>query len=129
MSASLSHNFDCSQRNPNFIALSLRVFTAISLSGRYQQRSDGTPYDIDAWIAPVFDTDGSIIAMLPPFGISVRKLSSNASLEASSEDGGPGNPQVESPMISNNILAIIITNTGCAWKTLTSTTPSARSSS
>ncbi len=107
------HNFECSQRNPEFYRAILKVFaTKEPLSQHFiNTRSDGSPYDIDAWIAPVFDTDGSVIRYVATVRditqeiILQRQLRQAQKMEAlATLSGGIAHD-------FNNILAIIITNT------------------
>ncbi|MBD1401728.1 ATP-binding protein [Pelovirga terrestris] len=107
------HNFECSQRNPEFYRAILKVFaTNQPFSGHFiNKRSDGSPYDIDAWIAPVFDADGSVIRYVATVRdisqeiVLQRQLRQAQKMEAlATLSGGIAHD-------FNNILAIIITNT------------------
>ncbi|MFO7813009.1 MAG: GAF domain-containing protein [Pelovirga sp.] len=107
------HNFECSQRNREFYHAILKVFTTNQpLSGHFiNKRSDGTLYDIDAWIAPVFDTDSSVIRYVATVRdisqevVLQRQLRQAQKMEAlATLSGGIAHD-------FNNILAIIITNT------------------
>jgi PAS domain S-box-containing protein len=106
-------NFECSQRNPEFYHAILKVFaTNQPLSGHFiNKRSDGSLYDIDAWIAPVFDTDGSVIRYVATVRdisqevVLQRQLRQAQKMEAlATLSGGIAHD-------FNNILAIILTNT------------------
>ncbi len=107
------HNFECSQRNPDFYQAILKVFsTNQGVSGQFiNKRADGTFYDIAAWIAPVIAADGSIIRYV----VTVRDISQEVVLQRqlrqaqkmealATLSGGIAHD-------FNNILAIIITNT------------------
>ncbi len=107
------HNFECSQRNPEFYRAILKVFsTNQPFSGHFiNKRSDGSLYDIDAWIAPVFDTEGSVIRYVATVRdisqevVLQRQLRQAQKMEAlATLSGGIAHD-------FNNILAIIITNT------------------
>jgi len=73
------HHFECSQRNPDFYQAILKVFaTNQPLSGQFvNNRADGSLYDIDAWIAPVFAADGRAIRYVA----TVRDISQEVVLQ------------------------------------------------
>ncbi len=106
------HEFECSERNPEFYQTVLRVFAENKArSGHFvNKKRDGTFYDIDARIAPVFDENGKAIryvAMVRDVTHEIdleRQLRQAQKMEAlATLSGGIAHD-------FNNILAIILTN-------------------
>ncbi|MCK5825537.1 MAG: GAF domain-containing protein [Desulfuromusa sp.] len=106
------HDFECSKRNPLFYRAILKVFADNKvLSGHFvNKKRDGTEYDMDARVAPVFDDSGQVVryvATIRDVSESVglqRQLRQAQKMEAMATlSGGIAHD-------FNNILAIIITN-------------------
>ncbi len=114
------NNFECPRRNPDFHQAILKVFAENkSLSGHFiNKRRDGTSYDIDARIAPVFDVKGEVIRYVATVRdvsqevVLQRQLRQAQKMEAlATLSGGIAHD-------FNNILAIIITNIEIALEDL-----------
>jgi PAS domain S-box-containing protein len=106
------HDFECSQRNPAFYRAILGVFASNKVrAGHFiNKKRDGTEYDIDARISPVFGDDGQVVryvATIRDVSQQVdlhRQLRQAQKMEAlATLSGGIAHD-------FNNILAIIITN-------------------
>jgi len=106
------HDFECSKRNPLFYQAVLSVFASNNvLSGHFlNKKRDGTEYDIDARVAPVFGNSGQVVryvATIRDVSESIdlqRQLRQAQKMEAMATlSGGIAHD-------FNNILAIIITN-------------------
>jgi len=106
------HDFECSKRNPLFYQAILNVIAENRvLSGHFvNKKRDGTEYDMEASIAPVFDDSGQVVryvATIRDVSESVglqRQLRQAQKMEAMATlSGGIAHD-------FNNILAIIITN-------------------
>jgi len=106
------HEFECSQRNPKFYQTVLKVFAENKpLAGHFvNKKRDGTFYDIDARIAPIFDEEGQVVfyvAMVRDVTHEIdlqRQLRQAQKMEAlATLSGGIAHD-------FNNILAIILTN-------------------
>ncbi len=106
------HDFECAQRNPIFYRAIISVFTSNKvLSGHFvNKKRDGTEYDIDARIAPVFSNSGQVVRYV----VTIRDVSESVGLQhqlrqaqkmeaLATLSGGIAHD-------FNNILAIIITN-------------------
>ncbi len=107
------HDFECSKRNPKFYHAILSVFTSNQIfSGHFvNKKRDGSEYDMEAQIAPVFSKSGEAIryvATIRDVSESIglqRQLRQAQKMEAlATLSGGIAHD-------FNNILAIIITNT------------------
>jgi len=107
------HDFECSKRNPKFYHAILSVFTSHKIfSGHFvNKKRDGSEYDMEAQIAPVFSNSGEAIryvATIRDVSESIglqRQLRQAQKMEAlATLSGGIAHD-------FNNILAIIITNT------------------
>ncbi len=106
------HDFECSKRNPLFYQAILSVIAENRvLSGHFvNTKRDGSEYDMEARIAPVFDDSGQVVryvATIRDVSESVglqRQLRQAQKMEAMATlSGGIAHD-------FNNILAIIITN-------------------
>ncbi len=106
------HDFECSKRNPVFYRAILGVFSSNEvLIGHFvNKKRDGTEYDIDARVAPVFGRSGQVVryvATIRNVSESIglqRQLRQAQKMEAlATLSGGIAHD-------FNNILAIIITN-------------------
>jgi len=106
------HDFECGKRNPIFYRAILSVFNSNKVfSGHFvNKKRDGTEYDMDARIAPVFDNSGKLVRYV----ITIRDVSESVDLQhqlrqaqkmeaLATLSGGIAHD-------FNNILAIIITN-------------------
>ena len=106
------HDFGCSERNPHFYRAILSVFNSNKeLSGHFvNKKRDGTDYDMDAKIAPVFSASGDVVRYV----VTIRDVSEATGLQRqlrqaqkmealATLSGGIAHD-------FNNILAIIITN-------------------
>jgi len=106
------HDFECAMRNPVFYRAILSVFSSNKLFGGHfvNKKRDGTEYDIDARIAPVFGNSGDVVRYVA----TIRDVSEAAGLQhqlrqsqkleaLATLSGGIAHD-------FNNILAIIITN-------------------
>ncbi|MEE4255023.1 MAG: ATP-binding protein [Desulfuromusa sp.] len=106
------HDFECSRRNPVFYQAVLSVFANNKvLSGHFvNKKRDGTEYDMDARVAPVFGASGKVVRYVA----TIRDVSEAAGLQRqlrqaqkmealATLSGGIAHD-------FNNILAIIITN-------------------
>lgn len=106
------HEFECSQRNPEFYHAILGVFASQrERAGHFiNKKRDGREYDIDARIAPVFGKNGQVVRYVATIrdvsqeiGLQ-RQLRQAQKMEAlATLSGGIAHD-------FNNILAIIITN-------------------
>ncbi len=119
------NDFECPRRNPEFHQAILKVFAENkSLSGHFiNKRRDGTSYDIDARIAPVFDVKGEVIRYVATVRdvsqevVLQRQLRQAQKMEAlATLSGGIAHD-------FNNILAIIITNIEIALEDLEPESP------
>ncbi len=106
------HDFECSERNPVFYQAIINVFSTNEVrSGHFiNKKRDGTEYDINARIAPVFGNNGQVVryvATIRDISHEVdlqRQLRQAQKMEAlATLSGGIAHD-------FNNILAIIITN-------------------
>ena len=106
------HDFECSRRNREFYQAILGVFSSNEVvTGHFiNKKRDGTEYDIDARIAPVFGTEGEVVRYVA----TVRDVSQEVALQRqlrqaqkmealATLSGGIAHD-------FNNILAIIMTN-------------------
>jgi len=106
------HDFECSKRNPYFSQAIISVFNSNKvLSGHFvNKKRDGSEYDVDARIAPVFSASGEVVRYV----VTIRDVSEAAGLQRqlrqaqkmealATLSGGIAHD-------FNNILAIIITN-------------------
>jgi len=106
------YDFECSQRNPVFYDAILGVFANKKVKAGHfiSKKRDGTEYDIDARIAPVFSASGEVVRYVA----TIRDVSEAVGLQhqlrqaqkmeaLATLSGGIAHD-------FNNILAIIITN-------------------
>ena len=106
------HDFECSKRNPAFYQAILGVFSSNKvLSGHFvNKKRDGTEYDIDARVSPVFSDSGQVIR----FVATIRDVSESIGLQQQLRQAQKMEAMATlSGGIAhdfNNILAIIITN-------------------
>ena len=119
------HDFECCKRNPPFYRAALSVFTTNKvLSGHFvNKKRDGTEYDIDARIAPVFGRSHEVVRYV----VILRDVSEAAGLQRqlrqaqkmealATLSGGIAHD-------FNNILAIIITNMEMALEDIPADSP------
>ncbi len=106
------HDFECSRRNPIFYRAILSVFADNKvLSGHFvNKKRDGTEYDMDARVAPVFGDSGQVVRYVA----TIRDVSEAAGLQRQLRQAQKMEAMATlSGGIAhdfNNILAIIITN-------------------
>ena len=106
------HEFECAQRNPEFYHTVLKVFTENQpAAGHFiNMKRDGSYYDIDARIAPVFAENGRVVRYV----VMIRDVTHEIDLERqlrqaqkmealATLSGGIAHD-------FNNILAIVLTN-------------------
>ncbi len=106
------HDFECAKRNPLFYQAVLSVFSSNEvLSGHFvNKKRNGSEYDIDAYISPVFGDSGQVVRYVA----TIRDVSKSIQLQEqlrraqkmealATLSGGIAHD-------FNNILAIIITN-------------------
>jgi len=106
------HDFECAKRNPIFYRAIVSVFTSNKVFGGHfvNKKRDGTEYDMDARIAPVFGNSGKVVRYV----VTIRDASESVDLQLqlrqaqkmealATLSGGIAHD-------FNNILAIIITN-------------------
>lgn len=119
------HDFECSKRNHLFYQAVLSVFASNKvLSGHFvNKKRDGTEYDMDAHIAPVFDDSGRVVryvATIRDVSESIglqRQLRQAQKMEAlATLSGGIAHD-------FNNILAIIISNTEMSLEDIAEDSP------
>ncbi|MEA3545782.1 MAG: ATP-binding protein, partial [Thermodesulfobacteriota bacterium] len=106
------HDFECGKRNPVFYQAIVGVFTSNKvLSGHFvNKKRDGTEYDIDARVAPVFGDSGQVVRYVA----TIRDVSESIGLQQQLRQAQKMEAMATlSGGIAhdfNNILAIIITN-------------------
>jgi PAS domain S-box-containing protein len=106
------HNFECSQRNPVFYRAILSVFESKKVKAGHfiNKKRDGSEYDIDARISPVFDDNGQVVRYVA----TIRDVSQQVKLQRQLRQAQKMEAMATlSGGIAhdfNNILAIIITN-------------------
>ncbi|MDX2495874.1 MAG: ATP-binding protein [Desulfuromusa sp.] len=106
------HDFECSRRNPIFYQAMLKVFaTNEDLLGHFvNKKRDGTEYDVDARVAPVFGGSGQVVRYVA----TIRDVSESTGLQRQLRQAQKMEAMATlSGGIAhdfNNILAIIITN-------------------
>lgn len=119
------HDFECSQRNPAFYRAILKVFETnkVRFGHFINKKRDGTEYDIDARIAPVFGDNGQVVryvATIRDVSQEVklqRQLRQAQKMEAlATLSGGIAHD-------FNNILAIIITNVEMTLEDIEASSP------
>lgn len=106
------HDFECSKRNQEFYRAILKVFDSNKIGGGHfiNTNRDGTEYDIDARISPVFGSNNQVVRYVATIrdvtqeSALQRQLRQAQKMEAlATLSGGIAHD-------FNNILAIIITN-------------------
>ena len=106
------HDFECSKRNPEFYQAIVGVFANKKvLSGHFvNKKRDGTEYDIDARVSPVFGDSGQVVRYVA----TIRDVSEAVGLQQQLRQAQKMEAMATlSGGIAhdfNNILAIIITN-------------------
>lgn len=123
------HDFECSQRNPEFYKAILGVFATNKVrAGHFiNKKRDGTEYDIDARISPVFGDNGQVVRYVATIrdvshevGLQ-RQLRQAQKMEAlATLSGGIAHD-------FNNILAIIITNVEMTLEDIDENSPERKS--
>ena len=119
------HDFECSKRNPVFYRAILNVFESKQVKAGHfiNKKRDGTEYDIDARISPVFGDSGQVVRYVA----TIRDVSQQVSLQRqlrqaqkmealATLSGGIAHD-------FNNILAIIITNVEMTLEDLEKNSP------
>lgn len=123
------HDFECSQRNPIFYNAILNVFETKKVKAGHfiNKKRDGSEYDIDARMSPVFDDNGQVVryvATIRDVSQQVklqRQLRQAQKMEAlATLSGGIAHD-------FNNILAIIITNIEMTLEDLDDASPQKKS--
>lgn len=106
------HDFECSKRNPAFYRALLSVFTTNkSLSGHFvNKKRDGSEYDMDALIAPVFDQNGGVVRYVAIIRDVSEAISLQQQLRQAQKMEAMATLSGGIAHDFNNILAIIITN-------------------
>lgn len=119
------HKFECSKRNPVFYRAILSVFETKQVKAGHfiNKKRDGTEYDIDARISPVFGDNGQVVryvATIRDVSQQVRlqrQLRQAQKMEAlATLSGGIAHD-------FNNILAIILTNVEMTLEDLDNRSP------
>jgi len=106
------HDFECSKRNPAFYRALLSVFsTNKALSGHFvNKKRDGSEYDMDARIAPIFDRSGEVVRYVAIIRDVSEAISLQQQLRQAQKMEAMATLSGGIAHDFNNILAIIITN-------------------
>jgi len=106
------HDFECSKRNPAYYRALVSVFTSNkSLSGHFvNKKRDGSEYDMDALIAPVFDRYGEVVRYVAIIRDVTESISLQQQLRQAQKMEAMATLSGGIAHDFNNILAIIITN-------------------
>ena len=105
-------NFECSQRNPDFYQTVLKVFQEnTTISGHFiNKKRDGSYYDIDARIAPVFAKNGEVVRYVAMIRDVTHELDLERQLRQAQKMEALATLSGGIAHDFNNILAIILTN-------------------
>jgi len=106
------HDFECSKRNPAFYRALVSVFsTNKTLSGHFvNKKRDGSEYDMDALIAPVFDRSCEVVRYVAIIRDVSEAISLQQQLRQAQKMEAMATLSGGIAHDFNNILAIIITN-------------------
>ncbi len=106
------HDFECSKRNPAFYRALLSVFSGNkNLSGHFvNKKRDGSEYDMDALIAPIFDQHGEVVHYVAIIRDVSEAISLQQQLRQAQKMEAMATLSGGIAHDFNNILAIIITN-------------------
>ncbi len=106
------HDFECSKRNPVFYQAILGVFENNEIkSGHFiNKKRDGSEYDIDARIAPVFGDNGQVVRYVATIRDVSHEIRLQRQLRQAQKNGALATLSGGIAHDFNNILAIIITN-------------------
>ncbi len=105
-------DFECSQRNPDFYQTVLKVFKEnTTISGHFiNKKRDGSYYDIDARIAPVFAKNGDVVRYVAMIRDVTHELDLERQLRQAQKMEALATLSGGIAHDFNNILAIVLTN-------------------
>ncbi len=105
-------DFECSQRNPDFYQTVLKVFQEnTTISGHFiNKKRDGSYYDIDARIAPVFAKNGDVVRYVAMIRDVTHELDLERQLRQAQKMEALATLSGGIAHDFNNILAIVLTN-------------------